>query len=140
MGDFVLPKDKTIPIVFVAAGIGVTPMRSMVKWLADTGEERHVSLMQAVSSSDDLMFTDLWQQYPLAYTALIKNPTAGRTYPTGPLTAKAILHAAPVDTRNVYYLSGPEQLIEQLTKNLIASGVPEYRVISDYFHGYISAQ
>src|SRR5882724_8480449 len=33
MGDFVLPKDKSIPLVFVAGGIGVTPMHSIVSWL-----------------------------------------------------------------------------------------------------------
>src|SRR5258708_897456 len=31
MGDFVLPQDKSIPLIFVAGGIGVTPFRSMVK-------------------------------------------------------------------------------------------------------------
>src|SRR5690349_12906121 len=28
MGDFVLPKDPSIPLIFVAGGIGVTPMHS----------------------------------------------------------------------------------------------------------------
>jgi ferredoxin-NADP reductase len=136
MGDFVLPKDKTIPVVFVAAGIGVTPVRSIIKWLADTGEERHVSLIQATSTEANLAYADLWQQYPLAYTSLVKRPAAGYTGLSGELTAARILATAPPDARNLYYLSGPEALVEQLTKDLITAGIPDYRVITDYFHGY----
>jgi len=136
MGDFVLPKDKTIPLVLVAAGIGVTPIRSMVTWLADTHEERHVSLIQAAGSPDSLLYQELWARYPLSYTSIVKRPSAEYQGAVGPLTADAILQAAPPDARNLYYLSGPELLVEQLTKDLIAAGIPDYRVITDYFHGY----
>src|SRR5438128_2636442 len=44
MGDFVLPKDDTIPLIFVAGGIGVTPVRSMIKWLSDKAEKRDIKL------------------------------------------------------------------------------------------------
>ena len=35
-GDFVLPKDKNKKLVFIAGGIGITPFRSMIKYLLDT--------------------------------------------------------------------------------------------------------
>ena len=35
-GDFVLSKNKNKKLVFIAGGIGVTPFRSMIKYLLDT--------------------------------------------------------------------------------------------------------
>src|SRR5687768_15111575 len=34
-GEFTLPEDDQQPMVWVAGGIGVTPYRSMIKWLVD---------------------------------------------------------------------------------------------------------
>ncbi len=136
MGDFVLPKDTTIPIVLIAAGIGATPMRSMIRWLIDTNGQRQVSLIQAAGTPEGLIFQDVWQGYPLGYTPLVKRPSANFSGDSGPLRAAYILRTAPPDKRSLYYLSGPEQLVEKLTKDLIAAGIPDYRVITDYFHGY----
>jgi ferredoxin-NADP reductase len=33
-GDFILPSDKDKKILFIAGGIGITPFRSMIKYLA----------------------------------------------------------------------------------------------------------
>lgn len=38
-GDFVLPKNPNEKLVFIAGGIGVTPFRSMIKYLVDTHEK-----------------------------------------------------------------------------------------------------
>ena len=40
MGDFVLPKDPAISLVFVAAGLGCTPFASMIKWLIARGRAK----------------------------------------------------------------------------------------------------
>jgi len=41
-GDFVLPRDHTRKLVFIAGGVGITPYRSMLKYLLDTGERRDI--------------------------------------------------------------------------------------------------
>src|SRR5665213_828787 len=45
MGDFVLPKDRNIPLIFVAGGIGITPFHSIIKWLHDTKQSRDITLL-----------------------------------------------------------------------------------------------
>ncbi|MBI3624317.1 FAD-dependent oxidoreductase [Candidatus Saccharibacteria bacterium] len=62
-GDFVLPKDASIPLIFVAGGIGITPMRSMIKWLTDMKEQRHITLLYAVNSRRELAFLPLLKHY-----------------------------------------------------------------------------
>lgn len=32
-GNFTLPKDRTTKLAFIAGGIGITPFRSMIKYL-----------------------------------------------------------------------------------------------------------
>ena len=62
MGDFVLPKDTSIPIVLVAGGIGLTPYHSMVKWLTDIGEKRQIQILLAFNEAHDFIFEDLFKK------------------------------------------------------------------------------
>src|SRR5665647_631894 len=39
-GDFTLPQDKNKKLVFIAGGIGITPFRSMIKYMLDKKEKR----------------------------------------------------------------------------------------------------
>src|SRR6266545_8098819 len=114
MGDFVLPKDPTIPLVLVAAGMGITPMRSMVKWLLDTGEKRKIHLIYAVTHLEELVFDPLFKQYGLKFTTIVKNPPADYVGETGSLHADRILKLIDNDDTPLLYLSGPELLIETL--------------------------
>ncbi len=125
MGDFVLPKDASIPLIFIAAGIGVTPMRSMVKWLHDTGERRNITLVYKAKKPSALVFEPLFTGYDLGYMPLVNQP----------LTTEQVL-ALPNIHQALVYLAGPEILVETLTKSLVAQGIAPERLISDYFPGY----
>ncbi len=47
-GDFTLPKNKKKKFMFIAGGIGITPFRSMVKYLKDTNDTRDIALLYSV--------------------------------------------------------------------------------------------
>jgi ferredoxin-NADP reductase len=136
MGDFVLPKDKTIPLVFVAGGMGITPMRSMAKWLSDTGEKRDIHLIYAVTEEDELAFVPLFKEYDLKFTPVVKQPNGDYKGETGSLSVGCILELAPDDGRNMYFLSGPEPMIENFVKEFEAKGFAKDRLVTDYFPGY----
>lgn len=136
MGDFILPKDKTIPLVFVAGGIGITPFRSMIKWLTDTKERRNITLIYSVTQQEDLLFTELFNSYGVKAYYVVTKPGPTWTGLAGPLTAERILElVGPIDRHHIY-LSGPEPLVETLTKTIRSSGVPKHQVITDYFPNY----
>lgn len=40
IGDFVMPEDPNRKLVFVAGGIGITPFRSMIKYLIDMNQKK----------------------------------------------------------------------------------------------------
>lgn len=128
MGDFVLPKDPSIPLLFVAAGLGITPVRSMVKWLLDTNERRNIQLLYAVSGAEELAFEPLFKEYNLSFAPVI-------TKQHGRLTADHILELAQ-GGEPLIYLSGPEIMIETFYKGLQTKGFAAERLVADYFPGY----
>lgn len=140
MGDFVLPKDSAIPLVFVAAGMGITPVRSIIKYLHDTGEKRDIHLIYAVSHEDELAFLPLFEECSkklgAKFTPIVKRPAGVWQGETGSLDAERILALAPNTDENLYYLSGPEIMVETLFKNLQHKEISKSRLITDYFHGY----
>lgn len=136
MGDFVLPKDKSIPLLFIAAGIGVTPMRSMVKWLADTSEKRDIHLVYAARTSKEFAFTDLFKAYPLKFTPIVTETDKDWHGETGMLTSERIMKFAETQAEPLVYISGPEPMVEQFVKELPALGIDKHRLVTDYFPGY----
>ncbi|HSX27673.1 MAG TPA: FAD-dependent oxidoreductase [Patescibacteria group bacterium] len=125
MGDFVLPKDKSRPLLFVAGGMGITPYHSIIKWLKDNNEKRHIQLIYAVSKPEYRVFDSLFEDYSLKYTPIL-----------GSLDLEMILKIAKEDAEKLVYISGPEPLIEDLVKGIEKAGVPKHQLVTDYFPGY----
>ena len=136
MGDFVLPKDAVRPLVFVAGGIGVTPMHSMIKYLHDRKEKRDIHLIYAVTKREELAFQMLFRDYGLKLTTVIKDPPSGYSGEAGSLTGERILKIVKPKPGTLFYMSGPEPMVEAFTKDLAKSGVNKHDIITDYFPGY----
>src|ERR1700731_4179463 len=58
-GDFTLPSDPKQKLVFIAGGIGITPFRSMLKYLLDMGERRDIVLFYVNRTADDIAYKDI---------------------------------------------------------------------------------
>ncbi|MDQ5972218.1 MAG: glycine betaine catabolism [Patescibacteria group bacterium] len=122
-GDFVLPSDPGTELLFVAGGMGITPYHSMVQWLADSGEKRNITLLYGVQTKEELAFTELFTSYGVNFKPLIGER----------LTTDMIMKEA---AGKLVYVSGPEPMVEALNDSLIAGGLPDERLKTDYFPGY----
>jgi ferredoxin-NADP reductase len=137
MGDFVLPKDATLPLLFVAGGAGITPVRSMIKYLTDRDEKRTVHLLHGASLGEELAFRPLFEGYKsLHYRPVVKASDQTWQGESGALTTELILQAAGALPGGLIYLSGPEVLVEKLDKELKEAGIAPERLVTDFFHGY----
>jgi ferredoxin-NADP reductase len=125
-----------LPMVFVAGGIGVTPMRSMVKWLLDNKDRRAIQLIYAVTEHDELAFQPLFDDYGLEFTPIVKNPGANYKGEAGSLDAQRILDLTDHDDNTLFYLSGPEPMVEAFDKDLKAKGINKHKLVGDFFPGY----
>ena len=135
-GDFVLPEDPAVPVVLIAGGIGITPMRSMVKWLSDTNASRTVQLVHAANAPGELIFRDLFEAYGLNYIPVVRDAPEGWTGETGLLNAPRILDLVGGAEGKRFYVSGPKPMVEAFAGDLETKGVPHERLVHDYFPGY----
>lgn len=142
-GDFILPKDKLKKMAFIAGGIGVTPFRSMIKYMIDTRDKRSVVLFYSVKNVDEIAYADLFEAarkeiglktaYVLSDLAQVPEGWPGET---GFITKEMIEKKVPDFKERRFYLSGPNAMVESYKKLLKGVGVKNKDIVTDYFPGY----
>lgn len=138
MGDFVLPKDPSIPLLFVAGGIGCTPFRSIIKDLELTKEKRDIKLIYATQTPDKIAFEKLFKsQLGANFSTVFTQPPANWKGATGHLTAGMIKEIGQPTDDHYIYISGPEPMIETLNKDLKSLGINKRHIYTDFFPGYL---
>lgn len=140
LGSFLLPEGADQPLVFVAGGIGITPFRAMLKYMADKNIGTQVHLLYAARSDQDIAFFEEFEQFKTTHpnikiTYVLSAPSPTIPSETGQLTAQRILDLTKEDGNPNYYLSGPEPMVEALQQELIKL-IPVERVKHDFFPGY----
>jgi glycine betaine catabolism B len=133
MGDFVLPKNTQIPLLFVAGGIGITPVRSMLQWLADSSEERDVTVVYGVRNESELVFNELLSGSAIRFEPHVSQPKNWQGQ-TGVINSPTVMHYVRPD--HLIFTSGPEDMIEMLVHDLKLAGIDGQRIVTDYFPGY----
>ncbi|MDZ7744872.1 MAG: FAD-dependent oxidoreductase [Candidatus Saccharibacteria bacterium] len=136
MGDFVLPKDSTIPLVFVAIGVGITPVRSILTWLKHTRERRTIQVVYAARKQSDLVFLDTLTSAASNLTLVLSQPHKKWSGYSGKLDATKLSELSDNRPNTVFFISGPEEITKDLTHNLQRNGVEKYRIVADHFPGY----
>ncbi len=136
MGDFVLPKDPSIPLIFVAGGIGCTPFHSIIRQLQLSSESRDITLLYAAKSSSDVVFRDTFSQLGQRFNIILAEPEPNWTGLSGRVDASVILDVTQPTSNHYLYISGPEPMVEQLEKGLKDSGINKKHIYGDFFPGY----
>lgn len=142
-GDFTLPKDTHRKLLFIAGGIGVTPFRSMLKYIVDSGQQRDVVLIYAASNINQFVYIDIIQQAMSSGVriAWIIDGNAQAIPPDwqgerGRLNAEMISRIVPDFRQRLCYISGPNVMVAANKRLLKRLGVPARNIKSDYFSGY----
>lgn len=128
-GDIVLPRLSSVPLVFVAGGIGVASYVSMLRDLMNRQEVRSISFLYAVRSGESKIFSDVLHSFPFASYKEYASPHSR-------LTATDIVAAAMPGREPLYYLSGTESFVMDLRRQLEQAGLDHSRIVFDYFTGY----
>ncbi len=135
-GDFLLPKDPTRKLLFIAGGIGITPFRSFVESLRERGETRDVVLLYAVRSKKEALFGDVFLQDLTWLKTIIIAPDGGSQGTVQGTRIDAALiqdEVKDISERDVY-VSGPPQMVASVSA--IAKDLGARRVKRDSFAGY----
>jgi glycine betaine catabolism B len=143
-GDFTLPKDPNEKLVFIAGGIGITPFRSMLKYLTDAKEPRDIILFYANKTADEIAYTDILNQaqtlpgirifYTLTDTA---SPPRNWRGLTGRINASMIRKLVPDYQNRTFYLSGPPEMVRETERMLKDIQVNPNHIKKDFFPGLV---
>ena len=143
-GDFVMPKNKDEKLVFVAGGIGITPFRSMIKYLIDKNEKRDVILLYFASSSDDFAYKEIFEEarkklnIKVFYFMSLDNAKLFGDYSfKGIISGDLIKKMAPDYLNRKFYICGPTPMLAATNDILVGLSIPKKKIVKDYFPGYI---
>lgn len=125
-GDFVMPKDQTKKLVWIAGGIGITPYRSMAKYLSDTRQHRNVILLYMCSDPRDFVYKEIFTEAGVQ-----------SHYLSGHLDSGIIKNKVPDYRERLFYLSGPRSMVDAYVKVLKLMGVSSTNIKTDFFPGLV---
>lgn len=141
-GDFVMPENSIKKLVFVAGGIGVTPFRSMVKNLIDNGNKRDIVLFYSAVDPKEFVYKDIFKKgedfgvktvYILGGKGEVPKNWIGEA---GYLTEQMVNKYVPDFKDRNFYLSGPIAMVNNYRNLLMALGIKNSQIVTDYFPGF----
>ncbi len=140
-GEFVLPKDFSKGLVFIAGGVGITPFRSMIKYLIDTGTKADVTLLYANKDPEDIGFTEIFDEAEEKIGLKTVYVLSGKIPDTwsgqkGLITPEMIRKEVTNYESKTYYLSGPDPMVRAFEKMIKEMGIKSNQIVTDYFPGY----
>lgn len=140
-GDFVLPKDPKQKLAFIAGGIGVTPFRSQVQHLIDTGEARSIVLLYAARTAADIAYKEVFDAAASSFDmktvyAIADESNIPGMY-SGMIDRTLIEKEIPDYRERMFYISGPHGMVETFKKTLREMEVQRTHIKTDYFPGFV---
>ncbi|MCL5960566.1 MAG: FAD-binding oxidoreductase [Chloroflexi bacterium] len=139
-GKFTLPA-KPRKLAFLAGGIGITPVRSMLRYIADRQLPFDVVLLYGNRSWDEVAFRDefgeLTRRLPhFRVEHVLLEPHTGWSGHTGHVNANLVQQVMPDLRERLCYVSGPPSMVRSMERQLFALGMPQDQVKRDPFSGY----
>jgi len=142
-GDFVMPRNTSKKLVFIAGGIGITPFRSMIKYLIDTKQNRDIVLIYANKTEADIAYKEILdlgsQSFNLKVVYLIselKDKTTKWNGRMGYCDAKLISEEIKDYKERYFYISGPHVMVSSIESVLGQLDVPNSHIKTDFFPGF----
>ncbi len=127
-------------LVFIAGGIGVTPMRSMLRHMSDTQAKKKVLFIYANTDENNIVFRKELHEianvpYPdLKLVHVLEYPSQNWQGETGKLDRDKLERLCQNKLANAtFYVSGPPNLVKGVLGNLKDLGVPDNRIRREVF-------
>jgi ferredoxin-NADP reductase len=141
-GSFTLHKDFARPAVFLAGGIGITPVRSIVDWATQERMPHKLYLFYSNREAGDAAFLEELEDLAMRNPCFTLIPTVTRLmstawpYEKGPIDRVLLTRYLQGLHGPVYYVSGPSDMVVAMTKLLQFAGVRDDDVKTEEFGDY----
>jgi glycine betaine catabolism B len=141
-GTFTL-RDEALPMACLIGGIGVTPLRSWLRYLDDSGGRRTMVVFYGSMTEEGIVFRQELEAIAARIPTIriihvLANPEEGWTGHRGFITADTI-HAELADPLAwTYFVCGPPPMIAAMRPVLAELEVPRAQQVFESFQGYQS--
>ena len=139
-GDFTFQGEHD-RVCMLSGGIGITPLRSMIRYSTDKGLNASIVLLYSNSHEDDIVFEDDLESMSRQNPNLKVVNTITRPSPTwkglkGRIDRDMIVREVPDYANRVFFTSGPWKMVDAILALLKDLGIPENQIKREYFPGY----
>jgi ferredoxin-NADP reductase len=141
-GSFTLHKDPTRPAVFLAGGIGIAPIRSILQHAAQERLEHKLYLFYSNRNANDAAFMEELESLGAQNNNFIFVPTVtghgtiAWLYEKGHINHEMLKRYLVGFNGPVYYIAGPSGMVTAMTSLLSSAGVSEDDMKTEEFGDY----
>lgn len=138
-GRFTFRGREATSVVMIAGGVGVTPMMSAIRYLADQSWNGDIFLLYACQRLDAVIFRDeldrLARRYSNLHVTLVlaDEPSPDWQGARGFITADLLRQVVPDLTTRRVHLCGPPPMMEAIKRELAKLGLPEGQLKTELF-------
>jgi ferredoxin-NADP reductase len=139
-GRFVL-RPEFPRITFLTAGIGITPVRSILRFMADTGTALPVTLIYGNSNEETITFRDDLEETArrlpsLELVHVLSAPTRSWEGRRGHIDAELVRSVVTDPSTSPLYISGPPPMVEAMRALAAELGIPSSLLVLERLEGY----
>lgn len=143
-GSLTLHSDRARPAVFIAGGIGITPIMSILRQASHDGLQQRLVLLYSNRRPEDAAFLaelqELERHNPkyrlIATMTLMGSSSQPWTGSSGQIDEAFVKHAVSDVATPIYYVVGPPGMVEAIRQTLNDAGVNDDDIRSEEFYGY----
>ncbi|MFH9778772.1 hypothetical protein ACH4MW_37940, partial [Streptomyces luteogriseus] len=137
-GVFTPDRNEGPGFVLIAGGVGITPMISILRTMADRSDNRPYLLYYASRSLDDITFDEelesLKRRLNLTIVNILMTPPEGWTGEQGYLDREMIVRHLPDRYQRLqYFTCGPAPMLNAVEESLTELGVPAQNLHTERF-------
>lgn len=126
-GKWLYP-DDTPHAVLISGGTGITPFRSICRYVLEKKLPNRLTVLYSAKTPADILYRDELARWSAAgikvYVALTR-PEESHEWkgPTGRITMDVVRREVPDLAQAVFFLCGPNKLVEDLSRGLREAGI-----------------
>jgi predicted ferric reductase len=137
-GAFTIDRYPGSGCVFVAGGVGITPVMSMLRTLADRGDRRPQLLVYGAQSWDGITFREeldlLQERLDLTVVYVLSEAPPDWRGERGRITYEVLERYLPADkAAYLYFICGPPPMMDAVEDALRRAGVPWPSIYTERF-------
>lgn len=137
-GSFSVDRQPAAGYVLIAGGIGISPMISMIRTLADRGDRRPVMLIYGTRTIENAAFNDQLEELKgrmaLEVVHVLEEPPVEWRGEKGWITVDVLRRVLPKERIvRAFFICGPGPMMDAVERALLECGVPPRSIHMERF-------